>query len=56
MAQDLAHFFFHRPAVFGRPESQLALERVVKPANQKGCHDDVDDTEDIVDINDIQRG
>lgn len=48
MAQDLAHFFFHRAAVLGRPQAQLTLQRVVKAADQEGWHRDIDD---IIDIN-----
>jgi hypothetical protein len=34
MAQDLAHLFFHRAAVLGRAQAQLALQVVVESADE----------------------
>jgi hypothetical protein len=53
VAQDLAHFFFHRAAVLGRAQAQLVLQVVVESADQEGWHVAIDDSMDIIDIKDI---
>jgi hypothetical protein len=52
VAQNLAHFFFHRAAVPGRSQAQPALQVVVEATDKEGWHD-IDDSMDIGDINDI---
>ena len=39
MAQDLAHFLFHRAAVFSRADPKLPLERIVDAADGELAHD-----------------
>jgi hypothetical protein len=50
MAQDLTDFFFHRSAVSGRAQAQLALQVLVETTDQEGGHCDSDDIIDILDI------
>jgi hypothetical protein len=51
MAQDLAHFFFHRTAILGGAQAKLALQFVVESTDQEGRHVAINDSTDISDIN-----
>jgi hypothetical protein len=52
-AQDLAHFFDHRPAVPGGAQAQRSLQLVVDATDQKVRHAATVGG-DIIDINDIR--
>jgi hypothetical protein len=52
VAQNLAHFFFHRAAVPGGPQAQPALQVVVEATDKESWHA-INNIMDIDDINDI---